>query len=229
MASSFIFAKQVREILKSGAKEIEIPEGVRISPAALDIIRDNKIQIKTLTAQVVTAAPETDEISETPETKAEPDEAAPEEPETFHKKSAVEAVPSDLSAETTVDISEDIVEDIVNRVIDRFKRLKNLPASQTASGTIKKASATSADNLVICRCEEVTRAEIKDAIRTGMQSLNGVKRVTRAGMGLCQGQTCQRLVTQILAQELGVSPAETEPMTARGPVRPLTLAVFANS
>ncbi|MDM8556818.1 (2Fe-2S)-binding protein [Desulfococcaceae bacterium HSG7] len=228
MASSFISAKQVREILKSGAKEIEIPEGARISPAALDIIRDNKIQIKTLTAQV-TAAPETDEISETPATKAEPDETAPEEPGKIQEKSAVEAVPSDLSAETDVDISDDLLEDIVNRVIDRFKYLKNLPTSQTASDKTKKVSATSADNLVICRCEEVTRAEIKDAIRTGMQTLNGVKRVTRVGMGLCQGQTCQRVVTQILAQELGVSPAETEPMTARGPVRPLTLAVFANS
>jgi hypothetical protein len=62
-----------------------------------------------------------------------------------------------------------------------------------------------------------------------MRTLNGIKRVTRAGMGLCQGQTCQRLVTQILVQELGLSPAEVEPATARGPVRPLRLEVFANS
>ena len=227
MASSFIFAKQVREILKSGAKEIEIPEGARISSAALDIIRDNKIQIKTLTAEEMTA-------SETPETKAKPAETAPGEPEKVQKKITVEAVQSDLSAETAVDISEDVLEDIVNRVIDRFKQLKNLPSAQTTSEkshpAVNKDSVTSAiDDLVICRCEEVTRAEIKDVIRTGMQTLNGVKRVTRAGMGLCQGQTCQRLVTQILAQELGVSPVDVEPMTARGPVRPLTLAVFANS
>ena len=223
MASSFIFAKQIREILKSGAKEIEISEGARISPAALDIIRDNKIQIKTLTDQV------TDSL-ETSETDVKPDEAIPEEAKKIQGKIAVEAAPSDLSDEPAVHISEDILEDIVNRVIDRFKQLKNLPAAETTLEKAKKESATSDnDDLVICRCEEVTRSEIKDVIRTGMQTLNGVKRVTRAGMGLCQGQTCQRLVTQILAQELGVSPVDVEPMTARGPVRPLTLAVFANS
>jgi hypothetical protein len=48
-------------------------------------------------------------------------------------------------------------------------------------------------------------------------------------MGLCQGQTCQELVTRLLAEELGVKPHEVEPMTARGPVRPLRMDVFANS
>ena len=61
-----------------------------------------------------------------------------------------------------------------------------------------------------------------------MQTVSGIKRITRAGMGLCQGQTCQRLVTQIIAEELGKSTAEIEPTTARGPVRPLRLAVYAN-
>ena len=60
-----------------------------------------------------------------------------------------------------------------------------------------------------------------------MQTVSGIKRITRAGMGLCQGQTCERLVTQILARELGRAPAELEPMTARAPVRPLPLSVFA--
>jgi len=85
------------------------------------------------------------------------------------------------------------------------------------------------DDTVICRCEEITRGEIKDVIRNGIQTLNGVKRVTRAGMGLCQGQTCQQLVARILTEELGLSAADIDPTTARGPVRPLRLGVFANS
>ena len=91
------------------------------------------------------------------------------------------------------------------------------------------SSEADLDDLVICRCEEITRGEIKNAIRNGMQTLNGVKRVTRAGMGLCQGQTCQQLVARILTEELGLSAADIDPTTARGPVRPLRLAVFANS
>ena len=85
------------------------------------------------------------------------------------------------------------------------------------------------EDLVICRCEEITRGEIINAIRNGMRTLNGVKRITRAGMGLCQGQTCQRLVAQIMTEELRLSAAEIDPTTARGPVRPLRLEVFANS
>ena len=49
----------------------------------------------------------------------------------------------------------------------------------------------------------------------------------RQGMGLCQGQTCAKLVKGIVARELGVSPAELEPTTSRAPVRPIEMRVFA--
>ena len=42
-------------------------------------------------------------------------------------------------------------------------------------------------DLIICRCEEVTEGEIKKAIRSGARTITGIKRRTRAGMGLCQG------------------------------------------
>ena len=131
-------------------------------------------------------------------------------------------------------ISEAALEDIVERVIARFKEVRGHKSKQTTareSTTVAKTSEgqADADDLVISRCEEITRAEIKEAIRNGMRTLNGVKRITRAGMGLCQGQTCQRLVARILSEELGISAAEVDPTTARGPVRPLRLEVFANS
>ena len=46
-------------------------------------------------------------------------------------------------------------------------------------------------------------------------------------MGLCQGQTCSRLVKGIVARELGVSPAEIEPATSRVPMRPIEMRIFA--
>lgn len=82
--------------------------------------------------------------------------------------------------------------------------------------------------MIICRCEEITKGQIKQAIRDGLSSLNGIKRVTRAGMGLCQGQTCARLVAGILAQELGLPPSQVEPTTARAPSRPVAMAVLAH-
>ena len=46
-------------------------------------------------------------------------------------------------------------------------------------------------------------------------------------MGLCQGQTCAKLVKRIVAQELGVSPAVLEPATSRAPMRPIEMKIFA--
>lgn len=65
------------------------------------------------------------------------------------------------------------------------------------------------DDVVICRCEEITRGEIRRAVHAGMYTMNEVKRFLRAGMGLCQGQSCNKTVRAIIAQELGISPTET--------------------
>lgn len=65
------------------------------------------------------------------------------------------------------------------------------------------------DEMLVCRCEEVTVGEIREAIAQGAFDVVGVKRRTRAGMGLCQGRTCEKMVQQLLSQELGVGPAET--------------------
>jgi NAD(P)H-nitrite reductase large subunit len=78
------------------------------------------------------------------------------------------------------------------------------------------------DNIIICRCEEVTLGEIKQAIKEGARDVTGVKRRTRAGMGLCQGRTCEKLVQQILRNELGNKVEEIGTSTYRPPVRPIT-------
>ena len=59
---------------------------------------------------------------------------------------------------------------------------------------------------IICRCETVTEAEIRDAIRRplGARSVDAVKRRTRAGMGRCQAGFCLPRVMEILSEELGV-------------------------
>ena len=61
---------------------------------------------------------------------------------------------------------------------------------------------------MVCRCEMVTEAEVRDAIRrpVGARSVDGVKRRTRAGMGRCQGGFCMPRVLAILSEELGLSP-----------------------
>ena len=43
------------------------------------------------------------------------------------------------------------------------------------------------DDIIICRCEEVTKGEIRQAVHDGMWDLNEIRRYLRTGMGLCQG------------------------------------------
>ena len=63
---------------------------------------------------------------------------------------------------------------------------------------------------IVCRCEQVSEGEIRDAIRRplGARSLDGVKRRVRAGMGRCQAGFCSPRIMDILAEELGVDVAD---------------------
>ena len=63
---------------------------------------------------------------------------------------------------------------------------------------------------VVCRCETVTEAEIREAIRrpVGALDVDGIKRRTRAGMGRCQAGFCTPRTVEILSEELGISPLE---------------------
>ena len=54
------------------------------------------------------------------------------------------------------------------------------------------------DDMVICRCEEITKGEIRRAVHDGMFTMQEIRRYLRAGMGLCQGQTCSKLVKGML-------------------------------
>lgn len=210
MAPMFVFAEDVAKAVREGKEEIIVPENARISAAALDLIKEKGIRV--VRGSVGKDGSKTDENTEEPAAQAMPvgeETARPAE--------------SDVAETKAKSFSEEEVEIIVNKVLSRFRELKGQPPAQAADAQ----SAAEDDDLVICRCEEITKGEIKEAIRNGMKTLNGIKRVTRAGMGLCQGQTCQRLVTQILASELGVSPGEVTPTTARAPVRPLKLTAFA--
>ena len=82
------------------------------------------------------------------------------------------------------------------------------------------------DNVLVCRCEEVTAGEIRAAIRAGARDVTEVKLRTRAGMGLCQGRTCELLVQQILSQELGIPQEQTSYSTPRTPQRPMTFGTL---
>jgi len=82
---------------------------------------------------------------------------------------------------------------------------------------------------IICRCEEVTEEDIREAIKNGASDVDAVKRVTRAGMGLCQQHTCYQLVAKIISEMTGKPLSEIIPFTKRPPVRPIPAEVLAGA
>ena len=54
-------------------------------------------------------------------------------------------------------------------------------------------------NTILCRCEDLTREDILKCIQDGYRTIDEIKRVTRAGMGPCQGRTCRMLIAQELS------------------------------
>ncbi len=66
---------------------------------------------------------------------------------------------------------------------------------------------------IVCRCEEISEAEITAAVRRGHTTVDGVKFYTRAGMGRCQGGFCQARILRIINRETGIP---MEKLTKRG-------------
>ena len=84
------------------------------------------------------------------------------------------------------------------------------------------------DDLIICRCEEISKGEIRKAVHEGMFTITEIRRYLRTGMGLCQGQTCGKLVRNIVAREQGISPLELEAAVSRAPMRPIEMKILGN-
>ncbi|WP_029002969.1 NAD(P)/FAD-dependent oxidoreductase [Azorhizobium doebereinerae] len=76
---------------------------------------------------------------------------------------------------------------------------------------------------VVCRCEDVTRADIEAAHADGARDLNQLKQFTRCGMGPCQGRFCGDVAGELLAAKVGSREA-VGAFTARPPLRPVPLA-----
>jgi NAD(P)H-nitrite reductase large subunit len=84
------------------------------------------------------------------------------------------------------------------------------------------------NQIVICRCEEITEKEIIDVIDQGYQSLDEIKRLLRCGMGHCQGRSCMMIIARILSQKTGQPIEKIKFPTSRPPLKPILLETLAN-
>lgn len=94
-----------------------------------------------------------------------------------------------------------------------------------------------AAKIILCRCEDVTLADVEHAIGLGYLDIEEVKRYTGLGTGPCQGKECLAPTCRLLAaarqadpQRAGrqpEAPREDHPFTARPPIHPVPLGLLA--
>ena len=80
----------------------------------------------------------------------------------------------------------------------------------------------------VCLCEGVTRGDIERVLGTGARSPDHVKRLTRGGMGHCQGRRCREGIQAAVSELAGLPLSETPPASYRPPFRPVSLEVARN-
>ncbi len=113
---------------------------------------------------------------------------------------------------------------------------------------MRALSNSSTDDTIICQCEEVTRADLIGVqppnyltrpapmcarslgtlLEDGPANQDQIKRLTRAGMGVCQGRRCRDQVAMLLALESDQPFGSIPLATHRAPVRPLPLKIMAD-
>jgi NAD(P)H-nitrite reductase large subunit len=86
-----------------------------------------------------------------------------------------------------------------------------------------------ADDVIVCRCEEVTAGEIRAIAAIGCQGPNQMKAFSRCGMGPCQGRWCGATVGELIAQVQERAVGDVGYYRIRAPIKPVTVDEIADS
>ncbi len=100
----------------------------------------------------------------------------------------------------------------------RFNGLSNVSQS-----TIRSIP----DDTILCRCEDISMGEVKDAISGGCRTPVAVKRALRTGMGICQGRICGPILSELIGAYTATPVEKQTPLSVRWPVKAVPLEVLA--
>lgn len=85
-------------------------------------------------------------------------------------------------------------------------------------------AAQAPDELVVCRCENVTAGELRETVRRcGADELNRLKALSRVGMGRCQGRMCGVAAAEILAHATGQPVQQVGRLRGQAPIKPIPI------
>jgi NAD(P)H-nitrite reductase large subunit len=106
--------------------------------------------------------------------------------------------------------------------IDRFRKMFD-EISCPRAGLYELAN----DDTVVCRCEEVTLGQIKDALAKNTFQIKDLKRMTRLGMGSCEGRMCAPSLIEMMRHRFSAPAEKIGYLMPRPTIRPVSLGVLA--
>lgn len=112
------------------------------------------------------------------------------------------------------------------RFFEALPQKKNIQENKITQRE-QEAQELSEEETIICRCEGVSLKKVRDLIRQGIDTVDEIKRLTRAGMGPCSGRTCRQLIQNEIAKMTGVKVADQPLPTYRAPSTPIRMALLA--
>ena len=89
-------------------------------------------------------------------------------------------------------------------------------------------AARADDELVVCRCENITAGQLRATVReTGADDINRLKALSRVGMGRCQGRMCGVAATELLAHACGRPVGEVGRLRGQAPIKPVPFSALS--
>lgn len=109
--------------------------------------------------------------------------------------------------------------DHLERALQRIGEFRN--GLERAFAFPEHWASETADEVIVCRCEEVLAGDIRQVVREGHWEINRVKAHCRIGMGRCQGRMCGAAAAEIIACESRRPVSDIGRLRAQAPIKPL--------
>jgi len=85
------------------------------------------------------------------------------------------------------------------------------------------------EETVVCRCLSINYSQIKAGISEDTLSAGASKRISRVGMGRCQGRYCSPVIQKLISENSGLEMDEHSGFAPQMPIKPVEIGVIAYS
>jgi NADPH-dependent 2,4-dienoyl-CoA reductase/sulfur reductase-like enzyme len=112
----------------------------------------------------------------------------------------------------------------IDRQLSRLRRFRD--ALERLHRLRRGLETLASPGTLVCRCEELTRAEVETGITSGGTDVRTLKVMTRLGMGPCQGLMCWPATSRMIAACSGRTVEAAGPASVRPPIGPVSVSAL---